>query len=345
MTENRISWSDGLSSMTALFAMFICAPAFSYPDSIIQNQPGVTEAQNKRELAFVKAEKLGDGLFKPGTAKKIQAASLELMRQQDIINTLLVMQAEHSFVLVEKNVDGYLDWYYSLSGEYMRLYKMVTGGELDDYMRDKLIEHLQKENPFGGFERSLQDAISQNDVLLQKHSAAVQSILNQNRITPDASEYLIVENGLVDKLITPSVHFDFVALRKRLLMSKSGNTLASSMTAAVTSKIMEKIDSKNILKIAAKSLAKFVTAKATGSLGGATAGAAVGSAIPGVGTAVGAVVGIVLGGIAIDKGLLKLEELMNRDSFKDEIMGAIADVRKELMETIKPEPSLFFLKN
>ena len=101
----------------------------------------------------------------------------------------------------------------------------------------------------------------------------------------------------------------------------------------------------NILNLAAKSLAKFVTARATGSLGGASAGAAIGPAIPGIGTAIGAVVGIVLGGIAIDKGLLTLDEAMNREAFKKEIMGAITEVKREIVVTMRPEPALFFLRN
>lgn len=345
MTENRISWSNGFSSIAALFAMFIWAPVFAYPASFIHNQAGVIDARSKREFASVKVEKLGNELFKPGTAQKIQMAALELMHKQDFINTLLVMQAEHNFSLVDTNVDSYLDWYYSLSGEYMRIYKMVTGGQLDDYMRDKLIEHLQKGNPFVGFARAMQDAESQNSILLREHKATVQRILDQNRINLDTSAVLIIQRSSMEKIINPSMHFDFEALRKRLLISGVGGTIAGSMSSVVTGKVMEKVDSTNILKMAAKTLAKFVTTKATGSLGGASAGAAVGSAVPGIGTAIGAVVGIVLGGIVIDQGLLKLDEMMSRESFKDGIMRAIADVKNELMEMMKPEPAQFFHKN
>ena len=328
----------------ALFAMFIFSPSFAAADPVNPNKTGAIEALGKKESSPVKVERLGNELFKPGTAQKIQTASLELMRKQDLINTLLVMQAEHSFELVERNVDSFLDWYYSLSGEYMRIYKMVTGDQLDNYMKEKLIEHLQNGNPFEGFDRSLQDAVSQNAILVREHKAAVQRILDQNRIQLDIVGVSIIERGPMEKIINPSVYFDFKALRNSLLKSGAKGTLAGSMTSAVTGKIMEKIESRNILKMAAKALAKFAVAKATGSLGGASAGATVGSAIPGIGTAVGALVGIVIGGIIIDKGILKLEELMNREAFKIDIMGAITEVKRELTETMKPEPALFFQK-
>ena len=342
MTANRISWPHEFSSITTLFLMFISTPTFANPDSITRNQPTSIEARGKTTSAYARVEKIGNELFKLGTTQKIQLASLDLMHKQDIINVLLIMQAEQNFSLVERNVDNYLDWYYSLSGEYMRIYKMVTGEKLDDYMREKLIEHLQEKNPFLGFERALQEAESKNVLLIREHKTAVQRILDTNRVHLDASAVVVIQHRSMEKIINPSMHFDFEALRKRLLKSGTKGTIASSMSSAITSKVMERVDSQNILKLAAKTLAKFATSKATGSLGGASAGAAIGSAVPGVGTAIGAVIGVVIGGIVIDKGILTLDELMSREPFKDGIMGAIADVKIDLIETMKPEPALFF---
>ena len=39
------------------------------------------------------------------------------------------------------NTDKYLDWYYSLSAEYSRLFKLITGS-IEEYMADKLKENL-----------------------------------------------------------------------------------------------------------------------------------------------------------------------------------------------------------
>ena len=334
-----MNWSVGLSSLGALLAMSVCAFAFAFPGKPIPPQPA------KGALTPVKVEKLGDEFYFHGTARKAQVASIELLRKQDDLNTLLVMQADHAFALTEKNVDDYLDWYYSLSGEYMRLYKLVTSGQLDAYVREKLIECLQQGKPFDGFDRSLREAASKNAASLKQHQLTVQRILDQNRIGADTSKFLIITHDSADKLSRPSVHYDFDGLRSRLLVSGAKGSLPGSMTSAITGKIMEKVDQGNTLKMAAKTLAKFVVAKATGSLGGASAGAAVGSAVPGIGTAIGAVVGIVVGGAVIDKGFISLDEMTNRQSFRSEIMAAIAEVRRDLVDTMKPEPALFFLKS
>jgi hypothetical protein len=37
--------------------------------------------------------------------------------------------------------------------------------------------------------------------------------------------------------------------------------------------------------------------------------------------------------------------MTNRQSFKNEIVAAMAEARKELVDTMKPEPALFFLKS
>ncbi len=337
-------WPDGFSCLIALFTIFVCASASAFSDKPVHPQSSATDARSSKRSAPARVEKLGDEFFFHGTASKIRTASFDLLRKQDDLNTLLVMQADHAFALAEKNVDDYLDWYYSLSGEYMRLYKMVTSGQLDAYVREKLIECLQQGKPFDGFDRSLRDAASKNAALLKQHQLAVQRILDQNQIGADTSKFLIVPHDSAETLSRPSVHYDFEALRNRLLVSGSKGSLPGSMTSAITGKVMEKMDQNSTLKMAARTLAKFVAAKATGSLGGASAGAAVGSAVPGIGTAIGAVVGIVVGGAVIDKGLITLDEMMNRQSFKNEIMTAIAEARKDLVDTMKPEPALFFLK-
>ena len=76
------------------------------------------------------------------------------------------------------------------------------------------------------------------------------------------------------------------------------------------------------------------TAGTTGGVGvGAAAGAAVGSVVPLLGTTAGAIVGGIVGGVvvgvSIDKLLLELEEAINRDDFKREILSAIDEARLE----------------
>ena len=50
---------------------------------------------------------------------------------------------DQAFNLLENNVDGYLDWYYSLVGEYTRIMTLLAGN-LENHMADKLEEYKKK---------------------------------------------------------------------------------------------------------------------------------------------------------------------------------------------------------
>ena len=100
---------------------------------------------------------------------------------------------------------------------------------------------------------------------------------------------------------------------------------------------------KTALKLAAKApitaLKALLSKIAASAAGGAAAGATGGSVVPGVGTAFGLVGGALVGlatGVAIDALLLELEEVLNRDDFKREIVAAIREARREFEEEYLP---------
>ena len=54
---------------------------------------------------------------------------------------LRALHEKQLFPLLERNVDTYLDWYYSLTGEYLRLANVATGN-IENYMKEKMNETL-----------------------------------------------------------------------------------------------------------------------------------------------------------------------------------------------------------
>ena len=61
-------------------------------------------------------------------------------------NTFIELKKYHEEVLfprIDRNVDAYLDWYYSITGEYIRLGNLATGN-IEEHMRRKLNEYLMK---------------------------------------------------------------------------------------------------------------------------------------------------------------------------------------------------------
>ena len=68
-------------------------------------------------------------------------------------------------------------------------------------------------------------------------------------------------------------------------------------------------------------------------------GAAVGSVVPAVGTVAGAVVGFLGGivfGVGTDYALLAVEEKVDREDFKSEIVTSINEHRNEMKMLLKP---------
>jgi len=87
-------------------------------------------------------------------------------------------------------------------------------------------------------------------------------------------------------------------------------------------------------KAVAKLLGKRVGSKAVSALIGATTGAAAGSGGGPLGMVIGALIGLAVG-ILTDEALLKLEEALDRDKFRQEIISSLEELRQEYKEMIR----------
>ena len=234
------------------------------------------------------------------------------------------------------NVDAYLDWYYSLPGEYERIVALATG-VLENWMAEKLQNYLMKGNVFGPVQQSIEEVLQSNQQLRTEHMQKVEQILAENRVEHlDNSQLEVVRHASLSALKEPPAHSVIVNLENRMLIS-GGIGTAGAITGAIAGKITAKVAGKGIIKLGAQALIKVTAGKAVSALGGAAAGAATGAAlgsfIPGIGTAIGAAIGGIIGGITIgltvEKLLLMLEEAFSREEFKLQILEAIEEERIE----------------
>jgi outer membrane lipoprotein SlyB len=242
-------------------------------------------------------------------------------------------------------VDAYLDWYYSLVGEYTRILNMLTG-ELRAYMREKLVQYLQKGAKVQEINRKMEQALAQHEQVMEEYEQIREQILAQRRIKEPQEEYKVVRQGSLEEAMAPLSQEDAIAFRTRMGASGAATLMVSSLVAK---KVLTKKSAKIAIKMGAKKLAKVVTSKAASSAGGTAAGAAVGgtigSLIPGPGTAVGAAVGGVAGGfllgVSVDALLLEVEEAVSREEFKAKLMQAIEQTRQEMKRSLSvPENEL-----
>ncbi|WP_459938434.1 hypothetical protein [Desulfonatronum parangueonense] len=331
-----------VSAVFTFGVLFLYLPLMTSLEAWVRQTPEVTQARAWTEVQVVRVEQIGEDFFREGTLDELESARLETLRRLDFSLARVEVEAERAFDRMENNVDHYLDWYYSLPGEYARIMNLLLG-ELEDYMARQLEDSLLQGDPFAPVEVALREMLAEHEAAVQAYQEHARRIMSDNRIDPGQTTgmHVVRRIALGDVL----QHDDLIGFKTRLAGSGLGGAGAAAgmASAVVAKKVSGKVAGKGALKYGAKALAKVTAGKAAGSATGAAAGAAVGAAagsvIPVLGTAAGAVAGGIIGGIAagvtMDKMLLMLESAFSREKFKAEIMEAIAESRAEFMEKLR----------
>jgi hypothetical protein len=330
------------AALGVIFLGFIYIPSAAYLEYWLQSHPdAVGEARNSGRRVVETLEMIESEYYLPGTIEQVRQAQAALMRRLDLELDTLAAHSDQGFQLMTDNVDGYLDWYYSLIAEYLRIGAMLTGS-LEQLMTEQLREHLMRGDAFADLQQSL-DSVTQRQRELQlKYRAEIEQILDNNRVLPTSKRLSISSYLPLEAVMSPPEHSSFTGLESRMLIS---GTAASAITALIATKVIAKVVGKGTLKLGAKALAKVAASKASSTLGGsaagAAAGAAVGSVVPGLGTVAGAVIGGIAGGLAVgvtvEVLLLMLEEAISRDDFRQQIVAAIEEARLDYRATLYAE--------
>ena len=104
------------------------------------------DKQLREEYAPLLASPLGKLEGVEDTINRFQQEKEELLNSLSGLksNTYIELKRLHEqemFPTIERNVDNYLNWYYSITGEYVRMGNLVAGN-FEQHMKDKLNEHL-----------------------------------------------------------------------------------------------------------------------------------------------------------------------------------------------------------
>jgi hypothetical protein len=251
----------------------------------------------------------------------------------------LLAEADRIFAAYEANVDGYLDWYYSLSSEYARLAAMAAG-EAEGFLAFNLERVLSAGVDASGLDRvaaRFREAARRYDL---------DALLDRYREdSPVAPRVLLNFTGLgFASIVSPPQFLPIV--QRRGVSAAVG--LAGGVAAGIAVKrLADRVARKLAFKLASRALAKATAGRAAGAAAGLAAGVGAGAAagalagtavVPGPGTVAGGVLGV-LGGVAAffvtDWLLLELEEAVTRDEFRTAIMNSIADMRRETARAIR----------
>ncbi|MFT2635288.1 hypothetical protein [Helicobacter pylori] len=223
-----------------------------------------------------------------------------LSSSKDKMYSKMDAQIDNLFDPIENNVDKFLDWHYSLKGNYSELAFLVAK-KLDLSVEDALFNKLQEEFLGADYKQRLQtmtDNISDAFIsLLRQHKKDTEKIATQG--VADIPQVVESLKNIDDRT-------------ERDLKLKMGFAAAIGATAGVgAGKLMKKLSPKLVEKLGTKLGAKFL----------AKFGIAVG--------------GGVLSTLGADVAFNYIDEWLHRDDFKKEILNNINEMKKNLKESYK----------
>ncbi|MDR2421975.1 MAG: hypothetical protein LBE01_01195 [Deltaproteobacteria bacterium] len=327
------------SAFLAIFLVMVMIPLAGWLETNAAGPKGAALQETR-----VKLSDRGDQVFlfleghyyDPKAAEEIKRISEALLGHIKVDREALMAQANLLFNQYRDNVDRYLDWYYSLRGEYARLYKVIRGSAAgaERYMAEKMVELIGYNVDAGPFMAGAARLEEKMAAFKGRLEAMAQRILPHYEVPAALAAKAKIQSITMESLVFSVAPVETISFGKRIGLSG----VAGLSSGAVAMVLVAKIGQKAIFKMAAGALAKMAASKGVTAAGGLAAGAGVGSVVPGAGTAVGAGVGFLVGaavGLVVEKVILNVEEMVNRAEFKLEILKAIQSQRLEVLNSLR----------
>lgn len=216
--------------------------------------------------------------------------------------------------IIEKNIDTYLDFHYSIMGEYIQLGSMALG-KMDEIVSEKLLgkDFNNKLNTVSN------DILNESYEKIKNHLDFTRNIATKNVDLELNKKDL----ALAVKNIENNLKYN---LMERTATVVVGSAIATKIVSSIAAKLSAKIVAKSGTKIGIK-----LGAKATAASAGATSGLICGPIAP--------LCGIVAGTVAwfaTDAVILSLDELFNKEELKKEIIEALNEIKAELKLQYNP---------
>ncbi|TPH45147.1 hypothetical protein [Helicobacter pylori] len=280
--------------------LFILYPILS---SITYNEPSQAIKTAHTKTILETLPDLIPDLIKNNLDSHQQEISDLLSSSKDKMYSKVDAQIDNLFDPIENNVDKFLDWHYSLKGNYSEL-ALLVAKKLGLSVEDALFNKLQEKFLGADYKQRLKtmtDNISDAFIsLLRQHKKDTEKIATQG--VADIPQVVESLKNIDDRT-------------ERDLELKMGFAAAIGATAGVGAgklmkrlvpKLVEKLGTKLGAKLGAKFLVKF--------------GIAVGGVLPTLGA---------------DVAFNYIDEWLYRDDFKKEILNNINEMKKNLKESYK----------
>ncbi|MFA5461170.1 MAG: hypothetical protein WC274_03720 [Sulfurimonas sp.] len=229
------------------------------------------------------------------------------------INSAIDVNIDNLFSSVENNVDSFLDFHYSVIGEYIELGAMAT---------NKINETIQKRLFGSDFESSVKEAFKQIDTKygdsVKKHIQMIHESATVNIDHKLNNDILIrLENDISS----------FTSMQEGKLGLVLGAKLIPKIAQVISAKIALKASGKFLVKSSTKAGAKYATTGAA-ALAGTTCGPFVWICSPLL---------AITAWVTTDAVVVNIDEYYNREEFKKEILEVINEQKMILKDTAKLE--------
>jgi hypothetical protein len=232
---------------------------------------------------------------------------------------------ERIFSDVEKGVDSYLDWYFTVSGEYQRL-MAVFAEDLAAAMREQLEEHLFAQSDFDTqlvrLDREVQHDSAERFAAMAPHLNA-----ELGKAPCDIGGFVPAPLRQLDRDALRASAAATGGVGTGVVVSKA---LAKKTAAAVAGKLAAKKSFQTGAALTTKTLAK----KGSSSLLSAGLGTALCAPSGPVAILCGVTAGLVTW-LTVDKALIELDEALNREDMRVDLLEVLAGQRAELGEQLK----------
>jgi hypothetical protein len=229
------------------------------------------------------------------------------------------------FADVEANVDDYLDWYFTVIGEYQRLGAVFTS-DVAAAMSERLEEYLFVHSDF---EIRLEMLDSQIDHLTTEQFANTVPYLNAELDNAPC------DIGRID--LTPLIQLDSDKLRASAAATSgvgagivASKALAKKTAAVIVGKVAAKKSIQSGAALATKTLAKKGASVALSAGAGATLCSPAGPMAILCGVTAGVVTWF-----SVDKALIEIDEALNREEMRTDILKVLEEQRVELGSQLK----------
>lgn len=327
-----------LTSVVTGSAIGVLLVALLWPRLIVAVDQYLAQSQLLAPVAKVEQAALPSAYLIEGRAcpervvREINAAAVAMAQDSRLAREELRELVSAAYGHTEMNVSAYLDHYYSLPAEYLRLASALTG-TLEATISEELEEFLLRDDPFGGLEYGLTNIVATD----AQREAAYRNLVD-SLLTRDCSDAALTRDRVVgneyslDQLLAPAQAVQLTNVRLR-----AGAGGVAGLSGVIAAKIVAKSVSRGAVSAAASAVTKVGAKKAITVASASGVGAMLGSVVPGAGTVVGAAAGAALGllvGVSVDALLLELEEWYSRDEFEKQIVLSLQESKMETLESL-----------